>query len=154
MILDDDPPGDASNHNGGAIHFGPDGKLYVARRRERTPRTNAQTLDNAARARCCGSTPTASIPTDNPFFTTATGDNRAIWALGLRNPFTFDVPARHRPDVHQRRRPEHCEEINEAWSGPNNGSNAGFNFGWPDTEGPTNDPTSRRRSHSYRQRHR
>jgi hypothetical protein len=32
-----------------------------------------------------------SIPTDNPFFATASGANRAIWALGLRNPFTFAV---------------------------------------------------------------
>src|SRR5918997_278093 len=30
-----------------------------------------------------------TIPTDNPFFNTATGNNRSIWALGLRNPFTF-----------------------------------------------------------------
>jgi glucose/arabinose dehydrogenase len=32
-----------------------------------------------------------SIPTDNPFYTTATSANRAIWALGLRNPFTFAI---------------------------------------------------------------
>ena len=32
-----------------------------------------------------------TIPTDNPFFTIATGMNRAIWAMGLRNPFTFAV---------------------------------------------------------------
>ena len=32
-----------------------------------------------------------TIPTDNPFYTTASGDNRAIWALGLRNPFKMDV---------------------------------------------------------------
>src|SRR6188472_3731402 len=30
-----------------------------------------------------------TIPTNNPFYNTATGNNRAIWALGLRNPFTF-----------------------------------------------------------------
>ena len=30
-----------------------------------------------------------TIPTDNPFYASATGKNRAIWALGLRNPFTF-----------------------------------------------------------------
>jgi glucose/arabinose dehydrogenase len=30
-----------------------------------------------------------SIPTDNPFYASTTGKNRAIWALGLRNPFTF-----------------------------------------------------------------
>ena len=29
-----------------------------------------------------------------------------IWALGLRNPFTFAVPARHRAHLHQRRRPD------------------------------------------------
>jgi len=32
-----------------------------------------------------------SIPTDNPFYTTASGINRAIWLLGFRNPFTFGV---------------------------------------------------------------
>ena len=32
-----------------------------------------------------------SIPADNPFFDTATGVNRAIWALGLRNPFTTAI---------------------------------------------------------------
>ncbi len=30
-----------------------------------------------------------SIPTDNPFYGSTTGVNRSIWALGLRNPFTF-----------------------------------------------------------------
>ncbi|HZI88055.1 MAG TPA: PQQ-dependent sugar dehydrogenase, partial [Pyrinomonadaceae bacterium] len=30
-----------------------------------------------------------TIPMDNPFFLTAIGDNRSIWALGLRNPYTF-----------------------------------------------------------------
>ena len=29
-----------------------------------------------------------SIPTDNPFYNTTTGINRAIWAYGLRNPYT------------------------------------------------------------------
>ena len=32
-----------------------------------------------------------TIPTDNPFYATASGNNRAIWALGLRNPFKFAV---------------------------------------------------------------
>ena len=47
--------------------------------------------------------PDGSIPTDNPFYTQTTGINRAIWALGLRNPFTFAFQPTSRPDVHQRR---------------------------------------------------
>ena len=77
----------ATNHNGGAIHFGPDGKLYVAVG-ENANGANAQTLDNLL-GKILRINADGSIPTDNPFFSTATGDNRAIWALGLRNPFTF-----------------------------------------------------------------
>src|SRR2546427_5013931 len=29
------------------------------------------------------------IPADNPFYGSASSENRAIWATGLRNPFTF-----------------------------------------------------------------
>src|SRR5207247_421716 len=35
----------ATNHNGGAIHFGPDGKLYIAVGENANP-SNAQTLSN------------------------------------------------------------------------------------------------------------
>ncbi|MGZ8848632.1 MAG: PQQ-dependent sugar dehydrogenase, partial [Pyrinomonadaceae bacterium] len=77
----------ASNHNGGAIHFGPDGKLYVAVGENAVP-SNAQTLNNRL-GKMLRINPDGSIPSDNPFFNTAPGDNRSIWALGLRNPFTF-----------------------------------------------------------------
>ena len=30
-----------------------------------------------------------SIPTDNPFYNVTTGTKKAIWARGLRNPFTM-----------------------------------------------------------------
>jgi glucose/arabinose dehydrogenase len=30
-----------------------------------------------------------SIPEDNPFYRTALGKYRSIWALGLRNPFSL-----------------------------------------------------------------
>ena len=35
--------------------------------------------------------PDGTIPTDNSFYTTTEGDNRAIWAIGFRNPYTFAV---------------------------------------------------------------
>jgi hypothetical protein len=72
-----------------------------------------------------------TIPTDNPFFTRATGVNRAIWALGLRNPFTFAVQPGTGVifinDVGQNT----WEEINRGI--------AGANYGWPATEGETTD---------------
>src|SRR4051812_31435629 len=77
----------ATNHNGGAIHFGPDGKLYVAVG-ENANSANAQTLSNRL-GKILRINSDGSIPTDNPFFNTATGANRSIWAIGLRNPFTF-----------------------------------------------------------------
>ena len=79
----------ATNHNGGAIHFGNDGKLYVAVGENAVP-SNSQTLDNRL-GKMLRINANGTIPTDNPFNATATGLNKAIWALGLRNPFTFGV---------------------------------------------------------------
>ncbi len=77
-------------------------------------------------------TSTGGIPTDNPFFNQATGDNRAIWALGVRNPFTFSFqPGIGRMfinDVGQNT----WEEINDGI--------AGSNYGWPTCEGFCNPP--------------
>src|SRR4029453_15744876 len=76
-----------------------------------------------------------TIPSNNPFFGTATGNNRAIWALGLRNPFTFSFQAgtgrMFINDVGQKT----FEEINDGI--------AGSNYSWPNTEGPTSDPNFR-----------
>src|SRR5207244_13654882 len=77
----------ATNHNGGAIHFGPDGKLYVAVGENANP-SNAQTLSNLL-GKILRLNPNGTIPSDNPFFASATGNNRSIWALGLRNLYTF-----------------------------------------------------------------
>ena len=77
----------ATNHNGGAIHFGPDGTLFVAVG-DNANGTNSQTLTTRL-GKVLRITSTGGIPTDNPFFNQATGDNRSIWALGVRNPFTF-----------------------------------------------------------------
>ena len=123
----------AVNHNGGALHFGPDGKLYVGVGDNATS-SNAQTLSNRL-GKVLRINSDGSIPTDNPFFNTAVGDNRSIWALGLRNPFTFAFqPGTVRMfinDVGESR----WEEINDGI--------AGSNYGWPDTEGLTTNPSFR-----------
>src|SRR3954469_2014663 len=111
----------ATNHNGGAIHFGPDGKLYAAVG-ENANSANSQTLSNRL-GKILRINPDGTIPTDNPFFSTAAGANRSIWALGLRNPFTFGFqPGTGRMfinDVGQ----STWEEINDGI--------AGSNYGWP-----------------------
>jgi glucose/arabinose dehydrogenase len=129
-ILDLDPLSGATNHNGGAIHFGIDGKLYVAVG-ENANGANAQTLNNRL-GKVLRINPDGSIPQDNPFVGVATGANQSIWALGLRNPFTFAVQPGTGVifinDVGQLS----FEEIDRGIPGAN--------YGWPDTEGPTNDP--------------
>lgn len=115
----------ATNHNGGAIHFGSDGKLYVATGENAVP-SNAQTLSNRL-GKILRINSDGSIPTDNPFFNTATGVNRSIWALGLRNPFTFAFqPGTTRMFIN--------DVGQNAWEEINDGI-AGSNYGWPNCEG-------------------
>jgi glucose/arabinose dehydrogenase len=133
-IIFDDIPSQSGYHNGGAIHFGPDGKLYVAVGENHTA-SNAQSTGSLT-GKLLRINPDGSIPADNPFYGTATGANRSIWALGLRNPFTFDIqPATGRIFINDVGAGSY-EEIDEAWTGPGPG---GLNFGWPATEGPTTD---------------
>lgn len=139
VILELDNLSGATNHNGGAIHFGPDGKLYVAVGENASP-SNSQTLNNRL-GKVLRINSDGSIPNDNPFFNTATGANRSIWALGLRNPFTFAFqPGTGRlfiNDVGQNT----WEEINDGI--------AGSNYGWPTTEGATSNPLFRSPLFSY-----
>jgi glucose/arabinose dehydrogenase len=129
----------ATNHNGGAIHFGPDGKLYIAVGENATP-SHSQTLSNML-GKVLRINSDGTIPSDNPFFVTAVGNNRSIWALGLRNPFTFAFqPGTGRifiNDVGQ-----------SAWEEINDGI-ASSNYGWPNTEGATTNPSFRSPLLSY-----
>jgi glucose/arabinose dehydrogenase len=130
VVLNLDNLSSATNHNGGGLHFGPDGKLYLGVG-ENANGSNSQTLTNLL-GKLLRFNANGTIPTDNPFYTSASGKNRAIWALGLRNPFTFAFqPGTGRlfiDDVGQ----STWEEIDDG--------QAGANYGWPDTEGPTSDP--------------
>ena len=87
----------AKNHNGGATHFGEDGKLYIAVG-ENARQSAAQSLGNLL-GKVFRIKKDGMIPADNPFYTQATGDNKAIWARSLRNPLRS--PARHRPHLYK-----------------------------------------------------
>jgi glucose/arabinose dehydrogenase len=139
VLMDMDPLSTATNHNGGAVHFGPDRKLYVAVG-DNANGANAQTLANV-HGKMLRLNSDGSIPTDNPFYNQTSGKQRAIWALGLRNPFTFAFqPGSGRMfinDVGQNT----WEEIDEGARGAN--------YGWPTTEGPTSDARFRAPFYAY-----
>ncbi len=126
-------------HQGGALHFGRDGTLYLGLG-EQSVGWPAQRMD-MLQGKILRINPDGSIPADNPFVATTKGKYRAIWALGARNPFTFAVqPESGRiaiGDVGGVR-----EEINVGA--------AGANYGWPTVEhGPTADARFRGPIHHY-----
>jgi glucose/arabinose dehydrogenase len=130
VILELPTLSDAAIHNGGALHFGPDRKLYVAVGDNANP-PNSQSLATRF-GKILRINADGTIPADNPFLSQTTGVLRAIWAMGLRNPFTFtfqrSTGRMFINDVGQ----DTWEEIDEGL--------AGANYGWPVTEGSTTDP--------------
>ncbi|MEZ4728693.1 MAG: PQQ-dependent sugar dehydrogenase [Caldilineaceae bacterium] len=141
----------ANNHNGGQIHFGADGYLYIASGDgggsgdpSNYGQNNSVLLGKILRIDVDGTTGAGPdcdtsgsthyrIPPGNPF---ADGDGGAcdeIWATGLRNPWRFSFDRLTGDlwiaDVGQNR----FEEINFAASG----NNGGANYGWRCYEGAT-----------------
>lgn len=117
----------ATNHNGGALHFGPDDKLFVAVG-ENANGANAQDL-NTPLGKMLRINADGSIPGDNPFCG-ANEQRCAVWARGLRNPFTFAIePTSGRMLIN--------DVGANAWEEINLGA-AGANYGWPASEGPDN----------------
>lgn len=130
VVLQDFPTlGESAQHNAGALHFGPDGKLFVAIG-DNLRSTNSASMETVL-GKILRINPDGSIPSDNPFFATASGQNRAIWALGLRNPFTFAF----QPG-------SGLMFINDVglgtWEEINLGR-PGAHYGWPRWEGPSPD---------------
>jgi len=125
LVILDNIASDAGNHNGGAIHFGLDGKLYVAVGDGGSNASNSQSLGTLS-GKLLRINSNGTIPSDNPFVATA-GARGEIWALGLRNPYTFAgdplTGKIHINDVGQ----SSWEEINLAIKGAN--------YGWPTCEG-------------------
>ena len=122
----------AGNHNGGAIHFGPDGKLYIATG-ENAVASNAISL-NTRLGKILRINKDGTIPDDNPTTWpnpsggTTTGANRAIWARGLRNPFTFAF----QPGTGRL----HINDVGQSTFEEVNLGQAGRDYGWNRTEGP------------------
>ena len=126
-------------HNGGALRFSADGKLLIAVG-DRSQREKAELL-TSLQGKLLRMNPDGTIPTDNPFYATATGLNRLIWAYGLRNPYTFDVqPGTGRVFIN--------DVGNATWEEINEGA-AGAFFGWDNSEGPTTMPGHRAPLYAY-----
>lgn len=130
LVLRLDNLSTATNHNGGAMHFGLDGKLYVAVG-ENARGDNAQNLDTY-HGKFLRINADGSVPEGNPF-AEGSAQKQRVWAYGLRNPYTFAIhPESGRiivNDVGQNT----WEEINDA-------TTAGQNFGWPVEEGMPDGP--------------
>src|SRR5437773_566265 len=129
ILLELNPLSTATNHNGGALHFGPDGNLYIAVG-DNAKGSNSQNLSNLL-GKILRIASDGTIPSDNPFVQSTTARHE-IWALGLRNPFTFAF--RGTPNL------MYINDVGEStWEEIDLGK-AGANYGWPATEGPTTDP--------------
>jgi len=102
---------------------------------------NAQSLRNL-KGKMVRINKDGTIPRDNPFYKKAAGTNRAIWALGLRNPFSFAIQP-HKGKVF-------INDVGEqTWEEINRGA-AGANYGWPRYEGPESNRRYRNPVFAYR----
>lgn len=134
------PPGDDSNHNGGALAFGPDGKLYGV---NGDNNRDGQLQNNAA-----GAAPDdtsiifrlnddGTVPTDGPLDADMDGldPEDKIYAYGIRNSFglAFDPVSGELWDSENGPGPgDAFDEINLVLPG--------FNSGWGDVMGPAASP--------------
>ena len=145
-------PDPYTNHNGGTLHFGPDGFLYISigdGGRAGDPFDNAQDLSNffgkILRIDVDSDQMPYGIPEDNPFAEAGQrlqssqyeepgryhpDGSPEIWMYGLRNPWQFsfdmDTGELYVTDVGQ----NFWEEINVAAAGE-----GGQNYGWDHLEG-------------------
>ena len=116
------------SHSSGSLQFGGDGKLYIAVGDNEEP-SNSQSFATL-HGKLLRINSDGSIPQNNPFYGTLTSKYRAIYAIGLRNPFTTGAdPVSGKVFINDVGA-KAFEEINQA--------KAGANYGWPKEEGPGN----------------
>lgn len=125
-ILLDHIPSTNGNHNGGDIHFGADGKLYISAGESGCCPADAQGLDTL-RGKILRINRDGTIPSDNPFFNTPNA-RAETFAYGFRNPWRFTFRGGSQTlivaDVGQ----DTWEEIDSVAPGGN--------YGWNIYEGP------------------
>jgi glucose/arabinose dehydrogenase len=126
-ILLDGIPSDAGNHNGGDIHFGFDGKLYIAVGDGGALHDEAQ-VQNSLRGKILRINRNGTIPTDNPFYNTNTGTRRSVYGYGFRNPFRFTGRESNQTYIVADVGQNTWEEVDSLQKGAN--------FGWNVYEGP------------------
>jgi glucose/arabinose dehydrogenase len=122
--------GDPGGHYGGSLRFGSDGKLYIGVGDDITP-ADAQSLDTV-NGKILRINRNGTIPANTPFFDSTSGDRRAIWALGLRQPYSLDVQSGTSKMYVNEVGEDRWEEIDEVIGG--------YNYGWPIHEGATSSP--------------
>ncbi len=131
VIVDDIPA--FGFHNGGAIRFGADGKLYYGTGHGTIPQSS-QDLSSPL-GKILRYNPDGSIPSDNPFVGTPDAFP-AIWAYGLRNVFTAAVD----PVESGGTGTILINDVGEHWFEEVNELQRGKNYGWPLCEGSCAQP--------------
>ncbi|MEP7171498.1 MAG: PQQ-dependent sugar dehydrogenase, partial [Bacteroidota bacterium] len=130
VVLDFGALSSATNHNGGTIHFGPDGKLYVALG-DNANNNNSQSL-NTYLGKLLRINSDGTVPSGNPF-TTGSAQQMRIWSYGLRNPFTFSFqPGTGKIFIN---------DVGEVtWEEINDATTSGLTYGWSNAEGNSSNP--------------
>lgn len=118
----DDIDPSQQQHQGGDIEFGADGKLYWTLGDRVKGTVVAQSLDSPF-GKVLRLNPDGSIPNDNPFYGSLTGKLRAIYALGLRNPYRMERHPETAELFMSEVGPKDWEELDQVA--------AGANYGWP-----------------------
>lgn len=127
LILVDNIVG-SSLHNGGDLHFGPDGLLYISTGDGGDP-SLPQNLDSI-NGKILRVDPLTGLGVpQNPFYgEQASPQRKRVWALGLRNP--------HRFAIHPLTGEMRLADVGDATYEELNQGRAGANYGWPLVEGP------------------
>jgi glucose/arabinose dehydrogenase len=128
LVFRQQPKFASRNHFGSRFAFAPDGRLFITLGDRFSRRDDAQTLDNH-HGKVVRINPDGSVPTDNPFASTATGRTPSppalpeIWSYGHRNVQGATIHPQTGALWTHEHGPQGGDELNIA--------EPGKNYGWP-----------------------